>query len=126
MLMVVKVPGTEEILRGALDQWKAGIDAHEPQKVAAVFTEDAIFQGLRPYTVGRQGVADYYDGQPRSMTVTYRILETRRPAEELVLGYVRADFAFPDGHTVGLHVGVLVTHGDDGWRILQYQASPAV
>jgi uncharacterized protein (TIGR02246 family) len=119
------VLGTEEILRFVLDQWKAGVDAHEPQKVAAVFTEDTIFQGLRPYIVGRQGVADYYDAQPREMTVTYRILETRRPAEELVLGYVRADFAFPDGHTVGLHLGVLVTHGDDGWRILHYQASRA-
>ena len=124
--MVVKVPGTEQILRAALDQWKAGIDAHEPQKVAAVFTEDAIFQGLRPYIVGRQGVVDYYDDQPRGMTVTYRILETRRPAEELVLGYVRADFAFTDGHTVGLQLGVLVSHGDDGCRILHYQASPAV
>ncbi|MDT5245277.1 MAG: hypothetical protein QOD36_2653 [Mycobacterium sp.] len=126
MWTVVKVLGTEEILRFVLDQWKAGVDAHEPQKVAAVFTEDTIFQGLRPYIVGRQGVADYYDAQPREMTVTYRILETRRPAEELVLGYVRADFAFPDGHTVGLHLGVLVTHGDDGWRILHYQASPAI
>ncbi|MDT5236745.1 MAG: hypothetical protein QOF47_2732 [Mycobacterium sp.] len=126
MWTVVKVLGTEEILRFVLDQWKAGVDAHEPQKVAAVFTEDTIFQGLRPYIVGRQGVADYYDAQPREMTVTYRILETRRPAEELVLGYVRADFAFPDGHTVGLNLGVLVTHGDDGWRILHYQASPAI
>jgi len=43
-----------------------------------------------------------------------------------VLGYVRADFAFTDGHTVGLHLGVLVTHGDDGWHILHYQASPAI
>jgi uncharacterized protein (TIGR02246 family) len=125
MWMVVKVQDTE-VLREVLDQWKGGVDAHEPQKVAAVFAEDAIFQGLRPYIVGRQGVADYYDAQPRGMTVTYRILETRRPAEELVLGYVRADFAFPDGHRVGLHLGVLVTHGDDGWCILHYQASPAV
>jgi uncharacterized protein (TIGR02246 family) len=106
MSTAAKVQATERILRATLDQWKAGIDAHEPQRVAAVFTEDAIFQGLRPYAVGRQGVADYYDGQPRGMTVTYRILETRRPAEELVLGYVRADFAFPDGHTVGLHFAV--------------------
>ena len=27
MWMVVKVPGTEEILRSALDEWRAGIDA---------------------------------------------------------------------------------------------------
>jgi hypothetical protein len=39
MWTVVKVQGTE-ILRGVLDQWKAGVDAHAPQKVAAVFTED--------------------------------------------------------------------------------------
>ena len=39
---------SEEILRGVLDRWKAGIDAGEPQQVAAAFTEDAIFQGLRP------------------------------------------------------------------------------
>src|SRR5689334_572766 len=79
---VVKVQDTE-ILRGVLDQWQAGIDAHEPHKVAAVFTDDAIFQGLRPYSVGRDGVAAYYDSQPHGMTVSYQILQTRRPAEEL-------------------------------------------
>jgi uncharacterized protein (TIGR02246 family) len=126
MWMVVKVPGTEEILRGVLDQWKAGVDAHEPHKVAALFTADAIFQGLHPYSVGRQGVIDYYASQPRGMTVTYRILQTRRPTEELVLGYVRADFAFPDKPTVSLNLGVLVTDTDAGWRILHYQVSPVV
>jgi hypothetical protein len=53
MWTAVKVPGTE-VLRGVLDQWKAGVDAHEPQTVAALFTEDAIFQGLHPYSVGPQ------------------------------------------------------------------------
>ena len=113
-----------EILRGVLDQWKAGIDAHEPQAVAAVFTEDAIFQGLRPYSVGRDGVAEYYDSQPLGMSVSYRILETRRPSVELVVGYLRADFVFLDKATVSLNLGVVVTQGDAGWRILHYQASP--
>jgi uncharacterized protein (TIGR02246 family) len=121
MWMVVKVQDTE-VLRAVLQQWKAGIDAHDPQAVAAVFTEDAIFQGLRPYSVGRGGVAEYYDSQPLGMTVTYRVLETRRPTEELVLGYVRADFAFPDRPTVSLNIGVAVAH-DNGWKILHYQAS---
>ena len=125
MWTVVKVRATE-VLRGVLDEWKAGIDAHEPQKVAALFTADTIFQGLRPYSVGRDGVAKYYDSQPLGMTVAYRILETRRPTEELVLGYVRADFTFPDRATVSLNLGVLVTRADTGWRILHYQASMAV
>ena len=125
MWTVVKVQDTE-ILQGVLDRWKAGVDAHEPQKVAAVFTEDAIFQGLRPYSVGREGVAEYYDSQPLGMTVSYEILETRRPTPELVVGYIRADFAFPDRATVSLNLGVVVTHSDAGWRILQYQVSPQV
>ena len=32
MWMVVKVQGTE-VLRDVLDEWKGGVDAHEPQKV---------------------------------------------------------------------------------------------
>jgi len=125
MWTVAKVQDIE-ILRSVLDQWKAGIDAHEPQKVAAIFTEDAIFQGMHPYGVGRNGVAAYYDSQPLGMTVTYRVLETRRPTEELVLGYVRADFAYPDRATVSLNLGTLITHTGAGWRILHYQVSPVI
>ena len=56
MWTVVKVQDTE-ILRGVLDQWQAGIDAHQPERVAALFTEDAVFQGLHPYGVGRHVVS---------------------------------------------------------------------
>src|SRR4051794_29877881 len=55
------------ILHGVLDQWKAAVDEHEPQQVASRFTEDAIFQGLHPYSVGRPGIAAYYDSQPIGM-----------------------------------------------------------
>ncbi|WP_393076161.1 YybH family protein [Streptomyces sp. LN704] len=114
---------SEAILRGVLDRWKAGVDSHEPELVAAQFTEDAIFQGLRPYSVGRPGVAAYYDSQPLGMTVAYRILETRRPADHLVLGYLAADFSFTDRPTVSLTLGVLVEHTGEGWRIGHYQVS---
>lgn len=121
-----KVPGIEEntaeILRHVLDEWRAGIAAHDPQRVAAVFTEDVIFQGLRPYSVGRPGVFDYYDSQPAGLTVDYRINETRRPAENVVLGYLRADFTRPDGTGIPLNLSVLVTR-DVGWRIAHYQVS---
>ncbi|CAM3274411.1 hypothetical protein BST27_25605 [Mycobacterium intermedium] len=114
---------SEEVLRGVMDQWKAGIDAHEPQRVAALFAEDAIFQGLRPYSVGRQAVHDYYDSQPRGMTVSYRILQSRRIAEDTVLGYLNADFTFPDPPNLSVRIGVLMTSADDGWQIRFYQAS---
>ena len=121
-----KVPGIEEntaeILRHVLDEWRAGIAAHDPQRVAAVFTEDAVFEGLRPYSAGRPGVFDYYDSQPAGLTVDYRINETRRPAENVVLGYLRADFTRPDGTGIPLNLSVLVTR-DVGWRIAHYQVS---
>jgi uncharacterized protein (TIGR02246 family) len=122
MWTVVKVPDADA-LRDALQRWKVGIDAHEPARVSEVFTEDAIFQGLRPYSVGRQGVVDYYASQPVGLTVEYQILETRRLAPELVLGYVHADFTYPDGRLVSVFLGVLVKHDEDGWSIAYYQAS---
>jgi uncharacterized protein (TIGR02246 family) len=125
MWTVVKVQDTE-VLRDVMDRWKSGIDGGQPQRVANVFAEDAVFQGLRPYSVGRQGVIDYYASQPRGMTVTYRILETRSPAAGLVVGYVTASFAYPDRPTVSVNIGVVITRGDDGWRILQYHASSAI
>jgi uncharacterized protein (TIGR02246 family) len=113
----------EEILRGVLDRWKDAVDAHDPRRVAAEFTADAIFQGLHPYSVGRQGVADYYDSQPPGMTATYRILETRRLADDLVLGYLSVDFSFVDRATLTVNLSVLVKHSPGGDRIAHYQVS---
>lgn len=114
---------TDQVVREVMDRWKAGIDAHDPDRVAEQFTEDAIFQGLRPYSVGPKGVVAYYDSQPVGMTVTYRILETRHVAADAVLSYLHADFSMPDQSTITVRIGVLITLGDAGWRIGYYQAS---
>jgi uncharacterized protein (TIGR02246 family) len=121
---IEKRPELEQRVREVMDRWKSAIDAHEPQRVAEQFTEDAIFQGLRPYSVGRQGVIAYYDSQPVGMTVAYRVLETRPVSADAALGYLHADFSMPDQSTISVRIGVLVTRGDDGWRVGYYQASP--
>ncbi|WP_182885226.1 SgcJ/EcaC family oxidoreductase [Microbispora sp. H10885] len=114
---------TEAILRDVLDRWRAGVGAHRPQQVAALFTEDAIFQGLRPYSVGRPGVAAYYDSQPAGLTAAYRIVESRSLAADLVLGYLAVDFSFTDRPTLHVHLSVLVKRTEEGWRIAHYQVS---
>jgi uncharacterized protein (TIGR02246 family) len=113
----------EKTLRDVLDRWKSAVDAHEPERVAADFTENAIFQGLHPYSVGRQGIADYYASQPLGMTVTYRILETRRLADDLVLGYLSVDFSFTDRPTLSLYLSVLVVESPGLDQISHYQVS---
>ncbi|MER7766511.1 hypothetical protein [Kitasatospora sp. NPDC096140] len=113
----------ETILRSVLDGWKADVDRHRPERVADLFTEDAIFQGLHPYSVGRPGIAAYYDAQPLGMTAGYRVLETRRPADDLVLGYLGVDFSFTDRPTVAVKLGVLLRRTERGWAIAHYQVS---
>ncbi|MEU7476160.1 hypothetical protein AB0A63_09260 [Lentzea sp. NPDC042327] len=103
-----------------MDRWKAAVDAHEPQRVAELFTEDAIFQGLKPYGVGREAVAAYYDSQPIGLKAEYEVLETRELAENLTLGYLAVDFSFADRPAVAVNLSVLV-RGD---LITHYQVSP--
>ncbi|MCX5346036.1 hypothetical protein [Streptomyces atratus] len=114
---------SEAILHGVLDRWKAAVDSHEPWQAAFQFTEDAIFQGLHPYSVGRPGIAAYYDSQPIGMTATYRILEIRSPADGVVLGYLGVDFSFTDRPTLSVSLGVLVNRTEEGWYISHYQVS---
>jgi uncharacterized protein (TIGR02246 family) len=113
----------EDILRGVLDHWKAAVDAHDPQRAASYFTEDAIFQGLHPYSVGREGIAEYYGSLPIGMTATYKTLETRRLADDLMLGYLSVEFSFADRPSLRVYLAVLVTRTAEGWSISHYQVS---
>lgn len=116
----------EAAVRDAMDRWKAAVDAHEPDKVADVFTEDAIFQGTHPYSVGRPGVAAYYDSQPLGMQARYQIVETRRLAEDLALGFLEVVFAYVDKDPLPVHLGVLLKREADTWNIAFYQVSSRV
>jgi uncharacterized protein (TIGR02246 family) len=109
----------ERILTTVLDRWKDAVDAHEPERVAENFTEDVIFQGLHPYTVGPKGVAEYYHSQPIGMKANYEIQETRRLSDNLVLGYLHVDFTFTDRDTVSVQLSILL----DGEKIRHYQVS---
>ncbi|MEY9893560.1 uncharacterized protein (TIGR02246 family) [Catenulispora sp. MAP12-49] len=113
----------EAVVRTVLDRWRDAVGRHEPERVASYFTEDAVFQGLHPYSVGRAGVAEYYATQPLGLTADYQILETRRLAENLVLSYLHVDFSFTDRPTLHVKLGVLLKQGADGWEIGHYQVS---
>lgn len=89
-----------------------------PQGVAELFTEEALFQGLHSYVVGRQGMADYYASRPIGLTTQYRILETRRAGSEIVYGYLSADFAFTDGRQpLPVAIGVAAQRRGSRWSL---------
>jgi uncharacterized protein (TIGR02246 family) len=107
------------MIKTVMDRWKDAVDAHEPERVAANFTEDAIFQGLHPYGVGRRAVAEYYDSQPIGMKAEYEVVETRQLADDLVLGYVDVEFSFVDRPAINVKLSVIVK----GDLIAHYQVS---
>ncbi len=111
------------VLDAVLTRWKAAVDAHQPEQVAALFTADAIFQGLHPYTVGPAGVAEYYAAQPMGMTAEYTLRETRTLSDGLVLGYLTVDFGFTDRATLTVYLSVIVRRDAGGWQISHYQVS---
>ena len=112
-----------DILRTVLDEWKAGVDAHDPKRVASYFTDDAIFQGLHPYGVGPDAVAEYYDSQPIGLAAAYRVLEQRRLADDLILGYLAVDFSFIDRPTLPVYLSVILRRVGADWLISHYQVS---
>ena len=55
----------EREVRVLLDSWADGIARHDPVKVAALFTDDALFQGFDPAPgYGRAHISSYYQKQP--------------------------------------------------------------
>jgi hypothetical protein len=107
------------VITDVLDRWKDAVDAHDPERVASNFTEDAIFQGLHPYGVGRTAVAEYYDSQPIGLKAEYEVLETREIARNVTLAYLNVDFSFVDRPAINVYLSVLV----EGDLIAHYQVS---
>jgi muconolactone delta-isomerase len=112
-----------DLLDAVLTRWKAAFDTHQPEQAAALFTPDAIFQGLHPYTVGPAGIAEYYADLPTGMTAAYTLLETRALSNGLVLGYLTVDFGFTDRATFTVYLSVIIRQDAGHWRIAHYQVS---
>jgi uncharacterized protein (TIGR02246 family) len=113
----------QKILQDVLDRWKSGIEAREPREVAALFTEDGIFQGFRPYSTGREAVAEYYDSQPVGLTADYRLQETRRLSDDVILGYLSVEFGFTDRDSIPANLTVVAVPDGDRWRLAHYHVS---
>jgi uncharacterized protein (TIGR02246 family) len=118
------VTTAESVVSDVLGRWKVAIEARQPDEVAALFTEDATFQGLRPYVVGRAGIADYYAGQPVGLAPHFHVMEIRQPAPGVVFAYAAAEFTFTDRAPIPVLLGVLLTDVGGGWLIAHYQVSP--
>jgi hypothetical protein len=112
------------ILTEVLNAWANGIRAHEPERVASYFTENALFQGVAPtHSIGRLGVITYYDSQPVGLSPAFRILEHRQLSDATLISYIDVDFTHPDGVVVPVHLTAVLQYVDGSWLISPYHVS---
>jgi hypothetical protein len=114
---------SEQVFAEVLDVWKHGIDVHDTVEIGSAFAEDALFQGGHPEpSRGRASVVAYYDPEPL-IGVEYEIIDARRPAENVIVGYAAAHFSFPDAPVVHRHVTMALERTGDRWLIGHYHVS---
>lgn len=115
---------TNAIVEGVLDRWKHAIDRHDPEGAAALFTENAIFQGLRPdHSAGREGVVDYYASQPLGLVANYTLLDARESADGVITGYELVRFDFTDRPSIEGHLTTVFVRVSGSWLIDHYHVS---
>ena len=114
----------DRLTTATLRAWADGIRAHEPDDVAAVFTEDAVFQGFDPtHVVGRAGIAAYYAKQPIGLRAAFHVAEQRRLADDTILVYARVDFSPPDAAVIPVHLTAVLQFTAGAWLICHYHVS---
>lgn len=112
------------VVTTVMNQWRDGIASERPADVSGVFTDDALFQGLRPDPLhGPAGVFEYYSGQPVGLQARYQILDARWSADKVITAYLAVDFEFADGGVVSTHLTVVLVKTGARWLIDHYHVS---
>ncbi len=113
----------EAVFASVLDIWKHGIDVHDPAEIGTAFAQDALFQGGNPGpSRGRASVEAYYE--PLHATVSYEILDARRSAETVIVGYAAVHFVAADGAPdVHRHLTMVLERTGDEWLVGHYHVS---
>lgn len=114
----------ESVLADVLTGWERGFNAAVPGDIAALFSADAVFQGLGVTPVfGRNAVLAYYARVPVGTSARARPLHAYRLGNDVVAGM--ADVLFTGAGEADRPVTlslVLYSHGGT-WRIRHYHAS---
>ena len=123
MTGLASVVERERLVCDVVELWRSAIGTREIDRIAGLFSRDAIFQGLHPYGVGRDAVAEYYASQPIGLKAAYRLVETRQVGQDAVLAYLEVEFSFTDRPSLRVHLSVLLVQETEGWLIKHYQVS---
>jgi len=112
-----------EALRALLDRWADAVNRHDPERVANLFTPDALFQGFDPIPGrGQSFIAGYYDKQPVQLRAHFEVLNVKAAGAGAMVGFARVEFHRPEG-VVPVYLTLVAENWSTGWRISHYHVS---
>jgi uncharacterized protein (TIGR02246 family) len=98
-------------------------DAPDPEGAAALFTDDAVFQGLFPEPVtGPEKILGYYRRVPAGTRADVRVLAAYQRGDDRIGGLAHVVFQGPDG-AVPVRLSLIAVRADETWRIRHYHVS---
>ncbi|WP_369390380.1 nuclear transport factor 2 family protein [Streptomyces sp. CG1] len=113
----------ERTLTTLLQTWRTRFNAPDPEGAAALFTDDAVFQGLFPDPVtGPEKILGYYRRVPAGTRAEARVLTAYRGGDDWIGGLAHVVFQGPDG-TIPVRLSVIAVRRDEAWHIRHYHVS---
>jgi uncharacterized protein (TIGR02246 family) len=106
-------------------QWAEAFNAHDWDKIATLYTGDALFFGsTQPLFVGQQGVHGYFDHIPPGLTARMGQQSVLAVGPNVLLSSGFVDFIRPDGTAVPYRLTLALVQVGGHWLIAQHHTSP--
>ena len=111
-------------VEGVIAAWKAAFDAGDPQRIASLYTPDAMFiGGIGGVHVGRRSIEGYFEQNAAPASVSFREVKIRSIDDQVVLvsmiGAITREGGEPrDFRFLQTHVRTVT-----GWQIAGHHGS---
>lgn len=116
--------GATDVLTRLLHDWQQAFNAHRPAEIAALFSQDALFQGISPQLGhGPQEIFDYYARVVRGTTAQVKVVSGGQLSQETVHGFAEVTFTAPTGDVHLICLSIVAKRAGGIWLIHQYHAS---
>jgi len=116
--------GATDVLTRLLHDWQQAFNAHRPAEIAALFSQDALFQGISPRLGhGPQEIFDYYARVAHGTTTQVKVVSGGELSQETVHGFAEVTFTGPTGDVHLICLSIVAKRAGGIWLIHQYHAS---
>lgn len=113
--------------RALLAQWQLAFGRRDIETIAALFAEDALFQGLSPALLaGRNAIRHYYENVPPNVRAQVGEINTTSLAPDTACGFAAVTFEIAGQAAKPVRLSMTVQRCNGQWQIKTYHVSPLI